>query len=405
TPWLEGATDTELPSGTKVQQVTTDGSTAIVNLGGDVAQASPKQLQLFAAQLVWTLTGSLNISAVMLERAGQPWAPSSAPCPGGPAPGSQQTQAAYECFDPYPSSPTSFYYVDRGQSWARCGAQESGKQGFIGPVVPVVGRTGSFSSQRCDDTAGSVREAATAPPPSQPPSLPAISMAAVSPDGKYLALVTAAKGEVYAGSLSGRAASFLKTPRLTGGGVTALSWDRNDDLWVAQSGNILMLPPTGKGQVQVWFDGNVTDLSVAPDGVRIALIAQIFGASSPGLYLAAIGAGGQSSVPVGSAATRPAIRTYASLGPGISDPSSFTWYDADDLLVVDHAHTLWEAPVDGQPAQPELVSPPDVTSITASGPANYLVAGLSGNSLDVSPSLEGPWNPLSEPGSRPVYPG
>ena len=35
----------------------------------------------------------------------------------------------------------------------------------------------------------------------------------------------------------GAAASFPNTPRLTGGGVTALSFDRNDDLWVAQNGD------------------------------------------------------------------------------------------------------------------------------------------------------------------------
>ena len=411
TPWLDGATDTELPPNTRVQQVTTDGSTVIVNLGGDVAKASPKQLQLFTAQLVWTLAGSpsgpLSIQAVMLELNGQPWAPRSAPCPDGPTPGPQQTQAAYECFDPYPSSPTSFYYIDRGQSWARCGFEEFGKQGFIGPVMPVVSRTGSFTSQRCDSTTGSVREGATALHSVQPQTLPAASKTAVSPDGKYLAIVTAAKGDVYVGSLSGQAASFLKTPRLTGGGVTALSWDRNDDLWVVQSGDILMLPPTGKGQVQVGFNGTVSDLSVAPDGVRIAFIAQSFGASNPGVYLAAIGGGAQSAGQLGSAGTRLVIRTDASLGPNLSHPSSLTWYDADDLLVVDDAATgnsLWEVPVDGQPAQYQ-VTPPDVTSITASGTANVLVAGLSGNNLDVSPSLEGPWNQLGEPGGAPAYPG
>ena len=411
TPWLDGATDTELPPGTKVQQVTTDGSTVIVNLGGDVAKVGPKQLQLFTAQLVWTLTGSasgpLNIQAVMLELNGQPWAPRSAPCQDGPTPGPQQTQAAYECFDPYPSSPTSFYYVDRGQSWARCGFEEFGKQGFIGPVMPVVGHAGSFTSQRCDSTTGSVREGATALPSIQPQTLSAVSMAAVSPDGKYLAIVTAAKGDVYVGPLSGQAASFLKTPRLTGGGVTALSWDRNDDLWVVQSGDILMLPPAGKGQVQVGFNGNVSDLSVAPDGVRIAFIAQPFGAPGPGVYLAAIGGGAQSSGQPGPAGTRLVIRTYASLGPNLSHPSSLTWYDADDLLVVDKAATgnsLWEVPVDGQQAQYQ-VSRPDVTSITASGTANVLVAGLSGNNLAVSPSLEGPWNQLGEPGAEPAYPG
>ncbi|HMD22740.1 MAG TPA: LpqB family beta-propeller domain-containing protein, partial [Streptosporangiaceae bacterium] len=289
TPWLSGATDTELPSGTKVQQVTIDGSTVVVNLVGKVAKASTRQLSLFAAQLVWTLTGSpasapSNIQSVELELNGQSWTPRSAPCPEGPRPGPQQTQAAYQCFNPYPSSPASFHYVDRGQSWARCGSETLGQQALIGQVVPVVGRGASFTTPSCD-ASGSVHEAYAALPPAQPPSLPAVSMAAVSPDGKYLAIVTAAKGDVYVGSLSGQAASFPNAPRLPGGGVTSLSWDRNNDLWVVQNGNVEMLPSTGKSAVSVAFGGTVSDLSVAPDGVRIALVAQLAGAPSSGIYL------------------------------------------------------------------------------------------------------------------------
>jgi Tol biopolymer transport system component len=234
-------------------------------------------------------------------------------------------------------------------------------------------------------------------------------MAAVSPDGKYLAIVTAGKGYVYVGSLSGQAASFPSTPRLTQGGVTALSWDRNDDLWVAQSGDIAMLPPTSKGEVQIGFSsGTVSDLSVAPDGVRIAFIAQLNGAPSPGIFLAAIGGGTQSSVQLGAGGTHLSIRSFASVGPNLSDPSSLAWYDADDLIVVNNSPTsgtaLWEAPVDGQQAQ-QQVTPANVTSITADGAQNVLVAGQSGNGMSVSTSLEGPWIPLGEPGAQPAYPG
>jgi Lipoprotein LpqB beta-propeller domain/Sporulation and spore germination len=413
TPWLDGATDTELPPGTKVQDVTIDGSTVIVNLDGDVAKASTKQLQLFSAQLVWTLTGSPtippNIQAVMLELNGMPWTSHSAPCPGGPRPGPQQTQSAYECYDPYPSSPTSFYYVDRGQSWARCGSESLGLQGLIGPVAPLVGHTGTFTGQRCDaaGTSGSVHEGYAIRPPAQPASMPAVSMTAVSPDGKYLAVVTAAKGDVYVGTLSGPAASFPDTPRLAGVGVTALSWDRDDNLWVAQnSSDIVILSPTSKSEVQVGFNGSVSDLSVAPDGVRIAFIAQAGPALA--LYLGAIGGGEQQvSGQPGPSASHLSIRAAAAIGPNLTDPVSVAWYDADNLIVVNAApggNTLWEVPVDGQPAQP-LVTPQDVTSITADGPANVLVAGLSGNNVAVSTSLDGPWYQLGESGHNPAYPG
>jgi hypothetical protein len=416
TPWLADATVTGLPPGTSVQQqVTNDGSTATVNLTvGKTVKPSPKQLELFAAQLVWTLTAPAgsppNIQSVVLELNGKPWTPPSAPCPGGPTPGLEQTRAAYQCFDSYPSSPASFYYVNSGQSWARCGSEALGLSGLIGPVAPVVGRTGVFTSQRCDLSDG-VHEENAGLPPAQPASLPAVTMAAVSPDGRYLAVVTARQGDLYVGTRSGQAASFSHAARLTGGGITALTWDRNDKLWVVQDGSIDMVQPTGKGYVPVTLDGSVngsvTDLAVAPDGVRIAFIAQSSGASGPGLYLAAVGQQ-PASDQLGSPTAHLSVRTYASIGPGLTHPGSVAWYDADDLIVVNDAvggNTLSEVPVDGQPAQDLQVAPPDVTSITADGDANVLVAGLSGGNLAVSTSLKGPWYQLGEPGQNPAYPG
>jgi hypothetical protein len=407
TLWLEGAADTELPPDAKVQDVTIDGSTVTVDLSGQVAMDNPK-LALFAAQLVWTLTGPPPnpIQSVVLNLNGQQWTPHSPPCTDGPNPGLFQTLAAYQCYDPYPSSPKSFYYVDRGQTWGRCGSESLGLQGFVGPAEPVVSRTGVLTSQSCD-VGGSVREGYATLPSLQPPSLPAVSMAAVSPDGRYLAVVSA-KGAVYVGTLSGQAASLADTPRLTGGGVTALSWDRNDNLWVAQNGDIVMLPASGKGQVTVAFDGTVSDLSVAPDGVRIAFIGQPAGSSGSGLFLAAIGGGQeQANGQLGSPTAHLSIRAYATLGPNLTDPASIAWYNADNLIALNDAaagNSLWEVPVDGQQASP-AVTPPDVVSITADGAANVLVAGLSGGNLAVSTSLEGPWNQLGEPGQAPAYPG
>jgi hypothetical protein len=410
TPWLQGAADTELPADTTVLSVTPAGSTVTVDLGGQVTRASARQLGLFSAQLAWTLTGSpaspTNIQSVVLEINGHPWAPRTPLCPGEPGSGSAQTLAAYGCFDPYPSSPAGFYYVNHGQLWARCGTESQALVGLIGPVVPVVGRTGVFSGQPCAG-GGYVHEGLTAAPRAQPQSLPAASMAAVSPDGKYLAVVSSSNQDLYVGTLSGQAASFPRKPRLTGGGITALSWDRGDDLWVAQNGSIVMLPVTGKGQVPVQTDGTVTDLSVAPDGVRIAFIAQT-GGLSPALYLAAIGGGQQSTGQLGAASTHPAIRDVASIGPDLTHPASLAWYDADNLVVLNDANTgntLWEVPVDGQQPQWLPVAPSGVTSITADGAANVLVAGLSGNNLAVSTGLDGPWNQLGEPGQNPAYPG
>ena len=49
-------------------------------------------------------------------------------------------------------------------------------------------------------------------------------------------------------------------------------------------------------------------------------------------------------------------------------------------------------------------TPPGATSITAHGPGNALVAGLANEMIDVSASLEGPWQTLGVHGSAPAYP-
>jgi hypothetical protein len=413
TPWLVGATDTGLPSGIKVRDVALNGSAVTVDLAGHLTQAENRLLGLYAAQLVWTLTGSRTgppaIQSVIVNLNGKPWTPSSAPCPDGVMPSPSQTQSAYQCFDPYPSASASFYYIDRGQSWARCGSESLGLQGLIGSVEPVVGRSGVFSSIEQCAPGGPVHEGNAGPPAAQPALLPAASMTAVSPDGRYLAIVSAVNGNLYVGSLAGLATSFPGTPRLAGGNgtITALSWERDDTLWVVQGGAIEMVPATGKAVVSVGFNGTVKDLSVAPDGVRVAFTAQPVGSQSTGLFLAAVDGGQQTNGQLGSPTTHQSIRVYASLGPNLTDPASITWYDADDLIVLNDqadGNTLWQVPVDGQSASKLQVAPAGVTSITADGPANVLVAGLVGGTLDVSTSLDGGWYPLGNPGQSPAYP-
>ena len=410
TPWLTGAADTEFPPRTTVA-VTVDGATATVDLGGAAARAGTTTLELISAQLVWTLTGSpaspSGIQSVVLETDGHPFVPPAAPCPGGRVQGSFQTQATYQCKDPYLSAPASFYYVNQGQSWSRCGSEAYALKGSIGSVLPVIGRTGWFTSPQCA-TDRYVPEASPGPPPAQPQSLRPVSMSAVSPDGKYLAVVTSGKDALYVGRLSGNAASFPGTPRLAEPGITALSWDHDDNLWVAQNGNIFMLRTNGTAMEQATFsDGDVAALSVAPDGVRIAVIVT---GNGPGrqLEVAAINQTGSQAVTLPHVPSVHPLITGIPLGASLADPVALTWYGADDLIVLNHSSTgnaLWEVPVDGQKATELQVTPPGTISITADGPANVLVAGLSGNLLAVSTGLEGPWQTLGEQGHDPVYPG
>jgi hypothetical protein len=410
TSWLTGTADSEFPARTTVQ-ATVDGNTATVDLGG-AAGASTQTLELISAQLVWTLTGSpaspSSIQSVVLEVDGKQFTPSPAPCPGQRVQGFFQTQATYQCLNPYLSAPASFYYVNQGKPWSRCGSESvADLQGSIGSVVPVVGRTGEFNTSRC---ASYVKESSPGPPPAQPPSLRPVSMTAVSPDGKYLAIVPPGKNALYIGRLSGDAASFPGNSRLKGPGITALSWDRDDDLWVAQGGNVFMLRAAGTSPEAVTLEGggDVSDLSVAPDGVRIALI--VSGVwPGPKLEVAAVNqSGSQPPGPLGAPSVHPVISSGIPLGASLTDPVALTWYGADDLIAVNQAssgNALWEVPVDGQQAQGPQPTEAGTISITADGPANVLVAGLTDNQLAVSTGLEGPWQPLGEPGQDPAYPG
>ncbi|MGH3151266.1 MAG: LpqB family beta-propeller domain-containing protein [Streptosporangiaceae bacterium] len=409
TPWLANAAVSQFPPQTKVLGVSVDGATATVNLGGAIAHAPAKTLWEVSAQLVWTLTSSTlpgSIQSVVLELNGQPWASRGPPCSGGPVPTAFQTLAAYQCYNPFPSAATSFYYVNGGQAWSRCGTEKQALKGSIGTIVPLVGHTGAYSSPDCGSSPYLPESQASQAPP-QSSSIGPLAMASVSPDGKYLAVVPPGHDAVYIVALPGSATSFPKTPRLTTTGITALSWDRTDDLWVATGSGIDMLQPAGKGSSPVIFEGpgTVSDLSVAPDGIRIALIVQ--DGSRHELEVASIiQPQGPQTGPEDTAA--PHVGPGTPLAPNLTRPVSLDWYSTDDLIAlntdpVSGVNALSEVPVDGQEAIP-VVTPPGAASITAGGPANVLVAGITGGYLAVSPGPEGPWQQLANRGQDPAYP-
>ena len=94
------------------------------------------------------------------------------------------------------------------------------------------------------------------------------------------------------------------------------------------------------------------------------------------------------------------------LGPNVTNPIALTWYDADDLLVLDGAGdqtSLWEVPVDGQPATKLPGVLPGAISITANSARNALVVGMTQNRMEVSAGLEGPWQPLGSGGQNPAF--
>jgi WD40 repeat protein len=320
----------------------------------------------------------------------------------------------YECKNPYPlASSSTFYYVANGQAWSRCAAETQVITGMVGMIQPVFSRTGAVTlGHGCTF---SVQATAAPSPPAQPHTVSPLSMVAVSPDGKYLAGVGQG-GKTVTVWASGATKPYSTVPLSD---VTAISWDRQDYLWAAHGSTTTMILQTSNtnsnhAAIPNFFpsSGKILGLSIAPDGVRVAVIVHTDSGSEVELAaidngkpeLAAIDNGkpgpGQSANPFQHTSIGPSVQ----LGPNLTNPIALTWYDADNLLVLDGAGdqtSLWEVPVDGQPATPLPGVLPGAISITAA--RNALVVGMTQNRMEVSAGLAGPWQPLGNGGQSPAF--
>jgi lipoprotein LpqB-like beta-propeller protein/sporulation and spore germination protein len=408
---------TAFPPHTKLGNVTVDGATATVDLSGAAASATPAQRQLMATQLVWTLTGQApslpnvqnppNIQAVQMEINGKPWTPSAVACPGAGGPGQSPAQKLfmYRCKNPYPTATSSaFYYTATGQAWTRCASQSQVMAGNVGVIQPVFGKTGEASlTPSCQD---SVQASAQPLPPSQTHQGPPLTLISVSPDGKYLAGYSP-EGKSVLVWAADQAKPLSTTPV---SGVTSIGWDRRDYLWVAQGNATTVIVQTANGSKNASitnnYPGKILGLGIAPDGVRVAAIVQTGSSSGPEVELAAIDSGAPPAGKLSAPFDLMSIGLPVQLGPNVTNPVALTWYDADDLLVIGGSESetsLWEVPVDGQPAKALPGLPPGAISITANSTQNVLVAGLTGNRMVVSAGLAGPWQPLGIGGQFPAF--
>ncbi len=196
---------------------------------------------------------------------------------------------------------------------------------------------------------------------------------------------------IYSG-LAGRRARVV-AHRLPGP-CMSLSYDAGGELWAVAGGELWLLPP-GASPVQVPIFGltaaeTITDLRVAPDGVRAAMIVRDQ-RGTPQVEIGAIlrGAGG------------PSIGQTETVADNVSDPWQLVWYGSDDVLVLSHAGSaLYEAPVDGGEAS-RISSEPGTTSITSNGTAMAVAADRS---VQASSGPNGSWN-LVGPGTQPALPG
>lgn len=365
--WLSQATRTAFPTGTsQVRNVVVDGNTAIVDLGGAAAQATDAGLSRVSAQLLWTLAGSSAdqpaIQSVELEVDGTPWVPPTSS--GSPV----QQVDAYRGDVPAAPASASFYYVDdKGAVEAMSAASTPG--GATPTGRPVPGSAGT-------------------------PATP-LGRVAVSPDGRYVAGLSPDGSEVYTGALRSGAALAR---RMSGGPFTSLSWDGHDELWVAGSGGVWVLPDAGGGAAAAYRPAarsRVVAATVAPDGVRCALV--VAGNSGSRLVLGAITRSGSGARIV---ATVPIRSTTADIGDA-------TWYGDNHLIVAEHTAAgtvLQEVPVNGGTAY-TFPAHQGVESITADGPANPIVAGLTDGQLVTLASPGGLWSAATGAGRNPVYPG
>jgi hypothetical protein len=238
---------------------------------------------------------------------------------------------------------------------------------------------------------------------------------AVSPDQRYLAGIAGSPGALtlYTSSLAAAAkphasatARALQT-RMSGATVTSLSWDRYDNLWAAGTSGgkprVWMLAASGGKPVRVSLPAHVrsvTALRVAPDGVRVAMIASVSTGN---------GTGPQTEVLLGAivqANNQVTLSSSGQIGADLTTPSALTWYDADHLLVVNEAASgpqLEVVPVDGDRSSYQNIEP-GMASIAAAGPNNSLFAGLQGGHLARSLGLGELWTQFAD-GQAVTYPG
>ena len=406
---------TAFPLHTKVLGVTVDGTTATVNLGGPVASATPQVRQQMATQLVWTLTGQTanqpniqnppTIQAVLLEINGKPWSPSASACPGTGGPGQSPAQklVMYRCKDPYPAATSSaFYYAASGQAWTRCASQSQVISGSVGVVQAVFGKTGAASlNPACPGS--SVQASANPVPPSQTHQAAPLAMVAVSPDGKYLAGYSP-PGNSLAVWAAGQAKPVSTTSM---SGVTSIGWDRRDYLWVTEGNATTVIGQPRQQQPR--HDHEQLPRKDPRSRHRP-------GWRPGGRHRAdRIGPrGGARGHRQRHAALRPAVRPVR---PDGHRADRATRPQRDQSRRADLVRR-------GRPARPRRYGGADLAvggpgrraarhqapgvlpgavSITANKAQNVLVAGLTGNRMEVSAGLTGPWQPLGSPGQNPAF--
>jgi WD40 repeat protein len=377
--WLAGAVLSAFPPAATPRhvEILPGSKVAVVDLSLPKSATTETSLAGMASQLVWTLTsssyGSASLQAVKLEVNGKVWTPHDATS-------AVLTPRTFPQPALVPPRPEELYFLGSNGAARVLGAQGGGSR-----AVP--GQAGTDQV--------------------------ALTSIAVSRDQRYLAGIGGndTPSTLYTSSLSAAAKPHASSAaralqiRMSGVSIASVSWDRNDNLWVAGSSGgkprVWVLGSSKGTPVSVRLPPNirsVTALRVAPDGVRVAMIASV--STGNGLVKEVVlGAILRSSDQV-------TLSSAGQLGADLTRPSALSWYDADHLLVVNQSSDgpqLEEVPVDGDRSSYQGIEP-EMTSIAAAGPHNDLFVGLQTGHLARSVGLDELWSQFAE-GHAATYPG
>jgi hypothetical protein len=375
--WLAGAAVSGFPAKAWLidNQVTINGTNAVVNLGEKPVTSNPRQLEQMAAQLAWTLASSTSttIQSVELQINGRPIQISGNLY--------QLPQTFHSWVPPQPAGSSLYFLGSHGvvQELSGIGLPGSGRVGTVPGVAGTSGKGGT----------------------------PALGSIAVSPDRRWVAGITANGAAVYHGDL-GRAAWPLPW-HPTSGTCTSVSWDGQGYLWIAAAGEVWRLPPGATSAPLVPMEGGapgeqVIQFRVAPDGVRAAMIVDgiVNGKPVSQVQVAAITRSG-TSASVGEPVT---------IGSAIPDPEALSWYGTDDVIVLSGSSSgpqLYEVPLNGGQPIPIATPDGDPGSVTATNPddsAGEIALGMSDGKIMIAADL-GAFEPVRAvaAGLAPAYPG
>jgi Lipoprotein LpqB beta-propeller domain/Sporulation and spore germination len=377
--WLSGATTTAFPRGTTLLDVTIRGQTAIVNLGGAAAAASPIQKLDMAEQLLATLSSTAYSTPlaqfVQLEIYGHIAENATLPRNGLP-------NGILSSVTRQPRGPLVY------QS-----AQYSISEGLRHTPAP-----GPWEN-------GSAAITAIAADPADTSQTPPIAVAVKAGNGCEV-YVRNMRNE----QLTGPYRHFRLST--SGGECTSLSWDVNGNVWAAAGRKIWVLALTSEQQwqvVPVAIPAGLTpsgqpapqilSVRIAPDGVRAALLIRSGGANR--LALATVTDdqdGSQVQVSLGRA---------VAAGTGLVDPKAMSWFSLYDLVVLDSSGVV-EVPLSGGPAQFLGTAPGGAESIATDGVT--IVVGTSSYQIRISGWVAAAptaisWKPKPPAGAIPTYQG